>query len=284
MARTIDFGEAQGTNGDVLRELAMPARRKLAVRIAEQSRTVWLLPFALCSFGRSSERDVPLRLQPTTTEENKRTTFQISSHHFDIRYSGEGVTIVDCGSSNGTDLKSAGRLTQNKPAELGADDEIKVAGVLSLGVQVGWRKTPTPIEPQLKEQIAASGADLVRLSQLLIGHEKPGRVDFVRIRRLDNCPNEEYILLFGQGLIDTAGDAMIQLPKKVGTGSRGLDLGDDDSGLLAHLSWKGGDLVASVLRDGETRHNGRDLKDGESVALQTGDTFDAGSATISVAV
>jgi hypothetical protein len=281
MARNIDFGDVDGADGDEIADLNRPVRRKLTLRAGGRDRTIWIFPFAVCSFGRASERDIPLRIQPTTDEENKRKTFQISALHFEIHYLGDSITITDR-SSNGVQLKSAGALVRGQPTELRADDEINVAGVLTLTAQVVSRRNPTPIEPDLKQRINSALADPARLSQLLVGPEAPGSIDFVRFRRLNNCPEEEYVVLFGEGLIDSSTEALIQLPKKVGTGSRGLDLGGDDAGPVARLFWQDSDLMARVLRDDTVRLNDRELKEGDCIPIRLGDIVQTGTTSIAV--
>jgi hypothetical protein len=281
MSRTIDFGEDQQPNEADGHLLRPPAKRKIRLRDEKQERLIWLVSSPICSVGRGSEHDIVLRVQPTNLDENKRKTFQISALHFELLFSGESVTITDR-SSNGVQLKSAGALVRGQPTELRADDEINVAGVLTLTAQVVSRRNPTPIEPDLKQRINSALADPARLSQLLVGAEAPGSIDFVRIRRLNNCPEEEYVLLFGEGLIDSATEALIQLPKKVGTGSRGLDLGGDDAGPVARLFWQNSDLMARVLRNDAVRLNDRELKEGDSVPLRSGDIVQTGTTTIVV--
>lgn len=283
MARLIDLGQPDDSS-DQNSPCVNLAARKVVLRWEQstQARTTLVLATPLCTFGRASDRDVCLRIQPVANSENRQKTFQISSLHFQLRYSGEAVELVDSGSSNGTKTKSAGRLSPRASIALGFSDEISVADVLTLAVQTVRRTSPVAIEPAVQRRIADASEDRATLAQVLVGTDKPGSIEFVRLRRVDNYPDEEYVLLFGQGFIDSSDDAMIQLPRKVGTGSRGLDLGGDDAGPVARLFWLDGDLTIGVLRDGAVRLNDRDLDGGKSVALHPGDVFVADGVSIRV--
>jgi hypothetical protein len=50
------------------------------------------------------------------------------------------------------------------------------------------------------------------LQQNLIGVDKPGQVAFLRVRRKNNAPEQEYVLLFHAGVVGTEPDALLPLP------------------------------------------------------------------------
>lgn len=252
-----------------------PAYRsaRLTWKKGAEERVIVVLPMQCVSAGRDSTREICLRIHPTSEPSNREKTFRISSTQFRVEYHGEGLRISDPGSTNGTVLKSSGPLEKDRPVEIRKDDEISVAGVLNLELDLIPKSSPVPMNEDLSEQMKSRHQDSQWLQELLIGPDKPGLFEFARIRRIDNLPSEEYVLLFGKGRIGFTRDSLISLgagtsPKPT---TRGLDLGEAVPEALGVLYYKSGSLWLEGNAPGEIRIGNREVGRLMPVPLSNGD-------------
>jgi hypothetical protein len=190
---------------------------------------VTLLPFAVVEAGRHSAKNICLRLEPTDDAANLEKSRNISSHHLTIRYLGDGVELVDPGSVNGTFIGKE-KLAANQPHKVEPGMVVSVAEVLDLEFQPMMRKDAPEDKDGICKKAEANRNDAAWLQSHLIGVDKPGRIDFLRIRRRDNQPEQEYVLLFHSGLIGSEADALIRLEPSERTPRRRVyDVGGDAS-------------------------------------------------------
>jgi len=158
-------------------------------------RTTILYAKQTLEFGRESTCDVCLRVEPVEVEENKEATLKISRRHFRLSVENGAVHIVDLGSAYGTSVDSS-KLEANKPVSLRSAETVMVADSLRLSVRI---------------------------------EKSDGKINAVRLRRMNNLPGTEYICLIGKGIIDIGEDALLRLPllSSRQNRSRALDIGQE---------------------------------------------------------
>jgi hypothetical protein len=288
MARALDLGEPEQPTIQPTLQTGLPARSCRAVTLVwnrqEKKVTTHVLGKAVASCGRASDRDVCLRVCPTSVPENAEKTRQISSLHILIRYIGDRLQVIDKGSTNGTLLSSAGALQPNIPADLKDGDKITIAEVLSLAVECVARAGDVPLDAKVRQEIASHLEDGDWLTQRLVGPSQPGLLDFARLRRIDNVPEEEYVLLFGVGAVGASDRALITTHAKAvaGPAVRTLDLGDAAPDYPAAFYWENGALrLRSNVAD-QVRVNGTAVPAGEQRILGGGETIEVLEQTIQV--
>lgn len=287
MARSLDFGESTDNAGQIAKGSSTPRNGVILVRhYAGRQISTHLLPKAVVSVGRSSERDVCLRVEPTDLPANREKTFHISVNHCLLRYIGDRVEIIDNHSTNGTSLKSVGRLQPGLAVPVSDGDVIVVADALSLQVEFGKRTNPLPLGESVVAQLDAKKDDAEWLNDNLIGREKPGVLDYVRLRRLDNLAEEEYVLLFGVGNVGHSGAPLIPLDADAATlpHVRTLDLGDTPPDCPAGLYWTGNTLHLQCNVADQVRLNGTAMSAGEDTVLCGGETIEVLGQSIHVNV
>jgi hypothetical protein len=223
------------------------------------------------TFGRASLQDFCLRVEPVSAEENKEKTNQISKSQFAVVHLCDHVEIWDLHSTNGTSLKSSGEVSPGAPVRLADGEEINVAGVLSLAVEIVRRANYTPLTPKDLSEIQANAGDLPWLNRRLLGKDTPGAFEFVRFRRLNNFVQEEYVMLFGKGKIGGGTDHLVSLGSSCGQRgkARGLDLGEEAGSAAACLYNQDGKFVLAALREG-VRIGGAVVAVGETAVLGDG--------------
>jgi len=285
MARSLDFGESADNVGQLSKGSNTPCNSIVLVRhYAGKQISTHVLPTAATAFGRSSEREVCLRVEPTDLPANREKTFHISINHCLLRYIGDRVEIIDTHSTNGTSLKSVGRLQPGLAVPVSDGDVIAVADALSLQVEFGKRSNPLPPDESMVSQLDAKKDDAEWLNDHLVGREKPGILDYVRLRRLDNLPEEEYVLLFGVGNVGHSGAALILLDPDAATlpHVRALDLGDTAPDCPAGLFWAARALHIQCNLADQVRINGTAISAGEDRVLSGGETIEVLGQTIQV--
>lgn len=285
VTRSLDFGESVDQSGQAGKALNTPCPRVVFARYYEGKQiSTHLLATTVATFGRSSERDVCLRVEPADTPANREKTFHISINHCILRYVGDGVEIIDTHSTNGTSLKSVGRLQPGLAVPVSDGDVITLADALALQVEFGRRRNPLRIDDDMASQIRQNKEDAIWLSDHLVGREKPGVLDYVRLRRIDNLAEEEYVLLFGVGSIDHSGTALVPLEPDVATkpGVRALDLGDTTPDYPAALYWAGKALHLQCNAADQVRINETVISAGEDRVLSGGETIEVLGQTVQV--
>ncbi|MGA2032970.1 MAG: FHA domain-containing protein [Thermoguttaceae bacterium] len=285
MARSLDFGESTENVGQQAKGPSAPCNGIWLVRhCAGKQITTHVLPTAVAAFGRSSDREVCLRVEPTDLPANREKTFHISINHGLLRYIGDRVEIIDTHSTNGTSLKSVGRLQPGLAVPLSDGDVISVADALTLQVEFGRRSKPLPPDDGMAAQLDAKKDDAEWLNDHLIGREKPGILDYVRLRRLDNFSEEEYVLLFGGGNIGHSGAPLIPLDADAVAlpHVRTLDLGDAAPDYPAALYWAGKAIHLLCNVADQVRINGTAISAGEDRVLSGGETIEVLGQSIQV--
>ena len=81
------------------------------------------------------------------------------------------------------------------------------------------------LDEGVRGEIAAHLEDTDWLAQRLVGLSKPGFLDFARLRRIDNLPDEEYVLLFGVGVVGWSSRALITVEAEAGHDASRQDVG-----------------------------------------------------------
>lgn len=270
MTRTLDLGNSDEPEAGS--RLPSCSAATLQWNHRGQMISTRLLGTPIAMFGRASDRDGCLRVCPTSIPENAEKTRQISGLHFLLRYTGDRLQVIDKGSTNGTLLSSRGPLQPNTAVDLQDGDRITVAEVLILAVEFVERAPSPTLDEGVRGEIAAHLEDADWLTQRLVGPSKPGFLDFARLRRVDNLPEEEYVLLFGTGTVGSSGRALITVDADTATrpAVRTLDLGDTTPDYPAAFHWADGVLHLQCCVADQVRINGTAVQAGEDRAL-TGD-------------
>ncbi len=247
---------------------AVPAAVRVVWQAEGQRRVLHLLPFAVAEAGRHSSRPLCLRLEPIDDPANLDRSRNISSHHLTIRYLGEAVELVDPGSVNGT-FVGGQRLNSGQIRRVEPGLVVSVAEVLDLEFLPVPRKDSPEDRDGLLQKAAAHREDAAWLQEQLIGRERPGRIDFVRIRRKNNRTEEEYALLYHAGLIGGTADALIRLaPATERTPRRrAIDTGDTVTGDGVRLFLKAARLLLEWLGGEPATLDGRPLEIGRPVPV-----------------
>ena len=187
-----------------------PAKARLTWTDGRITRTLHLYFTAVLEAGRQTTKPLCLRVEPVTDPVNRDKSLAISSHHFTLRYLGDGVELIDPGSSNGTFVNRQ-RLNAGQPCWIQPGTSIWLADALELQLQ------PVP-----RRDAPADAADVCRaartqadnpawLQSKLIGADRPGWVSFLRIGRKNNLPQEEYALLFHAGGVGGGPEALVRV-------------------------------------------------------------------------
>ena len=287
MTRSLDFGDSVGNSAQAAKPVSASCARVVLVRhYGGRQISTHLLASSVATFGRSSDRDVCLRIEPTDIPINREKTFHISINHCMLRYVGEGVEIIDTHSTNGTSLKSVGRLQPSLAVPVVDGDVITVADTLALQVELGRRSNPLRATDDLISQIGQNKNDVKWLNEHLVGHREPGVLDYVRLRRIDNHAEEEYVLLFGVGSIDHSGSALIRLEPDAAmkSGVRAIDLGDTAPEYPAGFHWVSGVLHVQCNVSKQLHINDIEISEGDDRALHGGETIEVCGQCIHVTV
>lgn len=290
MARALDFGEpddpAMQLKPESSSRLQSCSVATLSWNRQGQRIKTHILGKALVDCGRASDRDICLRICPTTAPENADKTRQISSLHFLVRYVGDRLQVIDKGSTNGTSLSSQGTLQPNVPADLKDGDRITVAEVLTLAVEFVARVPPVALDEEGRKKVAEHLEDADWLTERLIGLPQPGFLDFARLRRLGNLPEEEYVLLFGTGIVGSSKRAMITVDAETTArpAVRTLDLGDATPDYPAAFYWENGGIHIRSHTADQVRVNGAVVRLGEHRILSDGNTVEVIGQSIQISV
>ena len=187
-----------------------PAKARLTWVEGRTTRTLHLYFTAVLEAGRQTTRPLCLRVEPVSDPVNRDKSLSISSHHLTLRYLGDGVELIDPGSSNGTFVNRQ-RLAAGQPCWIQPGMSVWLADVLELQLQPVPRRD-APAESATVCRAARTQADNAAwLQSNLIGADHPGWIAFLRITRKNNLPQEEYAMLFHAGSIGGGPEALIRV-------------------------------------------------------------------------
>lgn len=266
-----DLGDADSESA---RPTATPPVRRLVVSWSQggQQQSMILIAQAAVEAGRQSSRDLCLRLEPDSDQANYDKSMKISSHHFSLRYVGNGVQFVDVGSTNGT-IMDGKRVEPVSPILIYRKTTVSLANALELELEpVPRLDSPAPTD-DLLQAATANAADSAWLQRELIGADKPGMIGFLRINRTNNLPDKQYVLLFHSGSIGSDKDSLIgTLPSDM-TPRRGraFDLSDSSSSNPARLFVREGAIFIERTGSECVIVCGQSLAQGESTTLKAGE-------------
>ena len=241
-----------------------PTRARLTWTDGRMTRTLHLYFTAVLEAGRQTTRPLCLRVEPVTDPANHDKSLAISSHHFTLRYLGDGVELIDPGSSNGTFVNRQ-RLNAGQPCWIQPGTSVWLADALELQLQPVPRRDAPADATDVCRAARTQADNPAWLQSKLIGADRPGWVSFLRIARKNNLPQEEYALLFHAGTVGGGPEALV----RVGSGgdvARLLVLGG-----WPHLERTGSEMVTV---------SGRPLPPGARVPLTSSCDWTAGQTAI----
>ena len=162
----------------------------------------------------SVTNDVILRLLPCRSmeedSENWRANRRFSRTHLKLGLGKEGACVEDGGTACGTYL-GARRLKPGQRKQLPDSCRIGVAGELELDVRTYDAAEPAEtFTTRYDRVVVVKGAP--DGGRNVIGMESACPVNCVRVRRVENCEEHEYLLLFRQALIGNNRDNPIHVP------------------------------------------------------------------------
>ena len=217
-----------------------------------EERTTFLHAKPTLEFGRESTCDVCLRVEPVEVENNKEVTLKISRRHFRLSVENNTVQIADLGSAYGTNV-DATKLEPNKPSVI-QGGEITVADCLRLSVRI---------------------------------EKSNGKINAVRLRRVNNLPGTEYICLIGEGIIDIGEEALLRLPllSSRQNRSRALDIGQDRiAGHSAMILAMNGGIHIKRTGNDPVMVNQMELPLNQTVPFPTDGTVQVGNSTFNITI
>ena len=243
-----------------------------------------IIASARLTIGRHSSNDICTRLEPLEAVGNREKTLLISSTHVECRYLGTCVDLRDVGSANGT-VAEGRAVAGGHVARVDARMSVVLAGVLELALEVFPRRAAFTDTGNVLGEAESHGGDDAWLQERLVGADKPGNFDYVRVRRINNLPEVQYIGLYHSAAIGYGQNCLIQLTPKTTKSSprvRVLDVGGDvltdparilviDGGL--YLERAGKDLVCV---------DGSELAQGSPVPLKAPSLLSIGELSITV--
>lgn len=240
-----------------------------------REKSLALLTKAFVEVGRRSECDICLRLEPTSEPDNREKTFRISSNHFSLRYLGDCVELIDRGSTNGTFAGSSKRLEPNIPWKIEPGSQVSVAQVLDLAFEVIPRASVPSDTDGIVTQTHDRANEPQWLQEHLVGDDKPGKIAFLKVRRLNNLPDTEYAVLFHSAPIGAGEGSILRTEPSTGSSRRvrAFDFGDAISEDPARLLVRNGQLMIERTGSEEVTMDGTSLQPKTPVALQNGMTI-----------
>lgn len=249
-----------------------------------------LVPRTILHAGKSSEGEIPLHLMPdgdVAGTEAYKLTNQISRKHLMLRYEGDRVRVIDLGSTFGTYHSASGELEPRRPTTLREGDRLVLSpkapgsghrltgtdGIMALRVELGERTESQPLSRDDEEAVRRSLDDVHALDGQLLGADKPGKFDWVRLSRVGNGPEHEYVMHLGAVSIGAGRDHMIR-----------LDLRDHRDSPPAQLVWLDGALYVRNPGELPVRVGSRSVTQGLMCPLAGGDVIEVGECEIEVSV
>jgi pSer/pThr/pTyr-binding forkhead associated (FHA) protein len=268
-----DFGE----EGREVRPTSVGGGLIFFLRWSDQGRrrSVLLLAKAVLEVGRRSDCDICLRIEPSSEPDNREKTFRISSNQFAVRYLGDCVEVIDRGSTNGTFVASSKRLEPNVPWKVEVGQQISAAQVLDLALEIIPRASIPSDTDAVITQAHDRANDPRWLQEHLVGDDKPGKIAFLKARRLNNLTDTEYAVLFHSAPIGSGEGSILRIEPSTGSSRRirAFDFGDAISEDPARLMVRNGTLMIERTGSEEISVDGKSLQPKTPVALQDGMTI-----------
>lgn len=271
-----------------------PAMNDVSSAALDRVALAWLHDSAPCrlhiiaraqlTIGRHSSNDICVRLEPLEVAGNRDKTLLISGTHVVCRYLGTRVEIRDVGSANGT--VADGRVVEgDQVARVGTGTPVVLAGVLELALEVVPRR-PTLVDTGnvLSEAEARDGDDAWQQGNL-VGANKPGDFDYVRVRRINNLPELQYVGLYHSAAIGYAQNCLILLPPRSTKSSprvRVLDIGADVQTDPARILVMDGGLYVERMGRDPVCVDGSELPQSSPVPLKAPSLLSVGELSITV--
>jgi pSer/pThr/pTyr-binding forkhead associated (FHA) protein len=246
------------------------AAQKLIVTWVEdsQEKTALLMAQAIVEAGRLSSKEICLRVEPASDPSNYERSKAISKHHFSLRYIGSAVQFVDVGSASGSSIDGK-PVDANAPVLVERNMTISVADVLRLELNPVIRTSAPTVNDGLFQDAAEHASDNNWLQSNLLGAEKPGGIDFLRITRKDNLPNHQYLLLFHSGSFGSEDTSLFRVPvsEKTPRRKRAFDIGNSTSPDPARLMIRDGVIWIERTGTDDVRVGDEQLAPGASKRL-----------------
>jgi hypothetical protein len=282
-----DLGDANAAlaASDAAPVSAAASRRVITWSVDREEHSLHLLVRASVEAGRQSTRDLCLRVEPTSDPENYEKSKLVSSHHFSLRYVGNGVQFIDVDSTNGS-FNQGKRIGTNVSLLLVEKTLISLAEVLDLEFDPIRRTDVMDDSNGNCQAAAAHAADTAWLQANLVGAEKPGEIAFLRISRKNNLPSQQYVLLFHSGWIGSDDSSLLRVPVSEMTPrrKRAFDIGDAPSTDPARLLARDGAIWIERTGADEVRVGGEAIDAGQARALPENCELIVGKTTFVVAV
>ena len=149
-----------------------------------------------------SSNNICLRMLPSTPV-NDEGSFQISRRHTQVSVESNGVYVEDMGSKNGTFVDGV-RLGQGERAAVAGAAQVRV-GALALKVKVF-----TSAAELQAHQLSSAGARVGPGGDVGVGSRT--NIEAVRIARLNNLPEEQYVLVVKEAKIGRSPGNAIVIP------------------------------------------------------------------------
>ena len=252
----------------------------LVVRGAEPEKRITVVMSAVVKMGRNRivptsdcpralTNDIQLRVEPVSEPGNIAKTLRITQTHLTLCCYGDKVILTD-GSTNGTTVNRAHKLKQGEEIGLRHRAPVGVADVLDLDFEV-FRSAPSDTATPLDFSALCSLKDTPdALNALLLGYDKDGQIDAVRIRRLENLAGAlEHLILIRQARIGSSPYDVIQLCA--------TDVQERHARLLVDR----GQLWIECLSDSACVHVGDlELSTQERAGVVSGDVIMIGDASV----
>jgi len=235
------------------------------------SSRMWVFSQPLISMGRQSDNAIRLLVEPVEDADNRRLSMGISSHHLELHYAEHGLSVVDLGSTNGTEVSGhAGRLPPNQPTAVDNGAVVSVAHVLDLRVDTAMRGEQDDLLLALRQfpspWLSSPPSDQTRP----FGLSGNGPHQWVRLRR-SNPTGDEYMLLVCAALIGSGSECawVLEHPSVLAHHAR----------IVYHCEryW-----IHGMGQVGSTRVNGRGLGEREFAVLRAGMHVQLGEVDIEV--
>ena len=264
-----------------------PASRLMfSWRDGQDARQTLVIARTCITLGRRSTSDVCLRLEPGEVAANRDRTLLISGTHLHCRYWGGGVEILDAGSANGTVVNSKS-MVAGEPVDVEGELCVSVASVFDLALEVSRRRQTAGDPDGVLKAAPLRRSDTGWLDEHVLGYDHPGMCDYLRIGRLGNLPELQYIALFHSGVIGLGPQSMIRLrgaSSKPRPRVRILDVGGPEFGEFARILVKDKGLWIERLGAEDVQWAGNSLGIDAPAPLLGPGTLMVGDSQIEVSV
>eukprot|EP00913_Durusdinium_trenchii_P023442 g22020.t1 len=257
----------------VTRPAAYESSGRLSLAVPD-GRRIQLITRRKVTLGRTSANEIRTYFLPRGPN-NDKLTLGISGVHAAIQLAQDGVVINDEGSRNGVSLAGQKIDVERMLTEADADEDLRLQLASELrrnAMHLELRLFGRPASSTTAE-LDAVYCDALRLSRRpkLWQLAAASRIDALRLRRLNNLTEEEYVVVYCQATIGSATDAAICLPAESieHRHARVLAIGD--------VFWIENLGVAGSVRVGD-----RELEKREVVPLEEGRPIVVGNETIGV--